>query len=54
MFRPVGCGDAFFSISSVIYKTTKDPVISNFLANALWVYTERLYAINLLHLKKTL
>ncbi len=30
---PVGCGDAFFSISSVIYKTTKDPVISNFLAN---------------------
>lgn len=30
---PVGCGDAFFSIASVIYKTTKDPLISNFLAN---------------------
>ena len=30
---PVGCGDAFFSIASVIYKETKDPLISNFLAN---------------------
>jgi cytidyltransferase-like protein len=30
---PVGCGDAFFSVSSVIYETTKDPVISNFLGN---------------------
>ena len=30
---PVGCGDAFFSISSVIYQDTKDPVLSNFLGN---------------------
>lgn len=30
---PVGCGDAFFSISSVIYNSSKDPILSNFLGN---------------------
>ena len=28
---PVGCGDAFFAISSIVFRFTKDPILSNFL-----------------------
>lgn len=30
---PVGCGDAFFAISSIVFRFTKDPILSNFLGN---------------------
>jgi cytidyltransferase-like protein len=30
---PVGCGDAFFSISSIIFQVSKDPYLANFIGN---------------------